>query len=227
MLHPQVHLKNTMSEEFDVLYKVVLVGDSGVGKSNLLLRFTKGQFKEDTTATIGVEFAVKSIDIDEVSIKAQIWDTAGQERYRAVTSAYYRSAVGAMLIYDITNKESFDNIERWLDELRQHADNNIVIMLIGNKSDQYHVIEVPTERAELYCRENGLNFMETSAKDNTNVDLAFETLVRQIYEQNQYERDSDDVEVPEPKKNTVVLGGTVIKPGNDKGKEQDKPGCCN
>jgi Ras-related protein Rab-11A len=137
---------------------VVLVGDSGVGKSNLLSRFTKGEFYPDTKSTIGVEFAVKSVQIDGKTIKAQIWDTgnvlsrqtelfsnfekndlcfhwkAGQERYRAITSAYYRSAVGAMLVYDITNKTSFENIERWLNELRQHADSNIIVILVGNKS---------------------------------------------------------------------------------------------
>merc|ERR1719419_1923451 len=137
-----------MSEDtYDYLFKIVLVGDSAVGKSNLLWRFTKNEFYEETKSTIGVEFAVKSVEVEGKTIKAQIWDTAGQERYRAITSAYYRSAVGAMLVYDISKKDTFDNIERWLTELRQHADANIVIMLVGNKSDLKHLREVPTEKA--------------------------------------------------------------------------------
>uniref|UniRef100_A0A6B2LHN5 Uncharacterized protein n=1 Tax=Arcella intermedia TaxID=1963864 RepID=A0A6B2LHN5_9EUKA len=175
-------------ERYELLFKIVLVGDSGVGKSNLLSRFTKGEFYEETKSTIGVEFAVKCVVVkgkqgEQVNVKAQIWDTAGQERYRAITSAYYRSAVGAMLVYDITAKDTFENIERWLGELKQHSDTNIVIMLVGNKSDMRHVREVPTDKAEQFCKENGLAFVETSAKDNENVEFAFEKLLSQIYEE--------------------------------------------
>jgi Ras-related protein Rab-11A len=124
---------------------VVLIGDSGVGKSNLLSRFTRNEFNLDSKSTIGVEFATRSIQIDNKTIKAQIWDTAGQERYRAITSAYYRGAVGALLVYDISKSLSFENVTRWLKELRDHADSNIVIMLVGNKTDQRHLRAVPTE----------------------------------------------------------------------------------
>uniref|UniRef100_A0A4W3K1J5 RAB11a, member RAS oncogene family n=1 Tax=Callorhinchus milii TaxID=7868 RepID=A0A4W3K1J5_CALMI len=114
---------------------VVLIGDSGVGKSNLLSRFTRNEFNLESKSTIGVEFATRSIQVDGKTIKAQIWDTAGQERYRAITSAYYRGAVGALLVYDIAKHLTYENVERWLKELRDHADSNIVIMLVGNKSD--------------------------------------------------------------------------------------------
>lgn len=124
---------------------MVLIGDSGVGKSNLLSRFTRNEFNLDSKSTIGVEFATRSIQIDNKTIKAQIWDTAGQERYRAITSAYYRGAVGALLVYDISKSLSFENVTRWLKELRDHADSNIVIMLVGNKTDQRHLRAVPTE----------------------------------------------------------------------------------
>lgn len=184
----------TEADSYDYLFKIVLVGDSGVGKSNLLSRFTKGEFYPDTKSTIGVEFAVKSVQIDGKTIKAQIWDTAGQERYRAITSAYYRSAVGAMLVYDITNKASFDNIERWLTELRQHADSNIIIILVGNKSDLGHLRQVTMETARKYCEDNGLSLVETSAKDNTGVDFAFQKLIGEIYHEtvkkNMLERDT-------------------------------------
>lgn len=128
----------TKDDEYDYLFKVVLIGDSGVGKSNLLSRFTRNEFNLESKSTIGVEFATRSIQVDGKTIKAQIWDTAGQERYRAITSAYYRGAVGALLVYDIAKHLTYENVERWLKELRDHADNNIVIMLVGNKSDLRH-----------------------------------------------------------------------------------------
>jgi Ras-related protein Rab-11A len=130
---------------------VVLIGDSGVGKSNLLSRFTRNEFNLDSKSTIGVEFATRSIQVDAKTIKAQIWDTAGQERYRAITSAYYRGAVGALLVYDISKHQTYDNVTRWLKELRDHADSNIVIMLVGNKSDLRHLRAVPTEEAKQFA----------------------------------------------------------------------------
>jgi Ras-related protein Rab-11A len=130
---------------------VVLIGDSGVGKSNLLSRFTRNEFNLDSKSTIGVEFATRSIQVDTKTIKAQIWDTAGQERYRAITSAYYRGAVGALLVYDISKHQTYDNVTRWLKELRDHADSNIVIMLVGNKSDLRHLRAVPTDEAKQFA----------------------------------------------------------------------------
>uniref|UniRef100_A0A669DNG0 Ras-related protein Rab-25 n=1 Tax=Oreochromis niloticus TaxID=8128 RepID=A0A669DNG0_ORENI len=129
----------------------VLIGDSGVGKSNLLSRFTRNEFNLESKSTIGVEFATRSIQVDGKTIKAQIWDTAGQERYRAITSAYYRGAVGALLVYDIAKHLTYENVERWLKELRDHADNNIVIMLVGNKSDLRHLRAVPTDEARAFA----------------------------------------------------------------------------
>ena len=128
-----------------------MIGDSGVGKSNLLSRFTRNEFNLDSKSTIGVEFATRSIQVDTKTIKAQIWDTAGQERYRAITSAYYRGAVGALLVYDISKHQTYDNVTRWLKELRDYADANIVIMLVGNKSDLRHLRAVPTEEAKQYA----------------------------------------------------------------------------
>ncbi len=130
---------------------VVLIGDSGVGKSNLLGRFTRNEFNLDSKSTIGVEFGPRSIQVDSKTIKAQIWDTAGQERYRAITSAYYRGAVGALLVYDISKHQTYENVTRWLKELRDHADANIVIMLVGNKSDLRHLRAVPTEEAKAFA----------------------------------------------------------------------------
>ncbi|CAM2108270.1 ras-related protein Rab-11A-like [Lepidochelys kempii] len=168
-------------DEYDYLFKVVLIGDSGVGKSNLLSRFTRNEFNLESKSTIGVEFATRSIQVDKKTVKAQIWDTAGQERYRAITSAYYRGAVGALLVYDIAKYLTYENAERWLKELQDHADANIVIMLVGNKSDLRHLRAVPTDEAKSFAEKNGLSFIETSALDSTNVETAFHSILAEIY----------------------------------------------
>uniref|UniRef100_A0A3P8PDH2 small monomeric GTPase n=1 Tax=Astatotilapia calliptera TaxID=8154 RepID=A0A3P8PDH2_ASTCA len=161
--------------------RLVLIGDSGVGKSNLLSRFTRNEFNLESKSTIGVEFATRSIQVEGKTVKAQIWDTAGQERYRAITSAYYRGAVGALLVYDIAKHLTYENAERWLKELQDHADSNIVIMLVGNKSDLRHLRAVPTDEAKAFAEKHGLSFLETSALDSSNVELAFQTILTAIY----------------------------------------------
>ncbi|KAE9616931.1 hypothetical protein Lal_00034669 [Lupinus albus] len=168
-------------DEYDYLFKLVLIGDSGVGKSNLLSRFTRNEFNLESKSTIGVEFATKSLSVDGKIVKAQIWDTAGQERYRAITSAYYRGAVGALLVYDVTRTSTFENAVRWLRELRDHTDPNIVVMLIGNKSDLRHLVAISTEDGKSFAEEESLYFMETSALEATNVENAFTEVLSQIY----------------------------------------------
>lgn len=168
-------------EEYDYLFKIVLIGDSGVGKSNLLSRFTRNEFCLESKSTIGVEFATRTLQVEGRIIKSQIWDTAGQERYRAITSAYYRGALGALLVYDVTKPTSFENVSRWLKELRDHADSNIVIMLIGNKTDLKHLRAVATEDALSYAEREGLSFIETSALEATNVEKAFQMNLSEIY----------------------------------------------
>jgi len=165
----------------EYMFKCVIIGDSGVGKSNLLSRFARDEFSKDSKSTIGVEFATRQIQHDGKTIEAQVWDTAGQERYRAITAAYYRGAIGALLVYDITKRESFENCERWLRELRAHADPSIVAMLVGNKCDLRHLKAVDVEDAKDFAEDNNLAFIETSALDSTNVDLAFETILIEIY----------------------------------------------
>ncbi|XP_059309457.1 ras-related protein Rab11D isoform X2 [Lycium ferocissimum] len=169
------------SQKIDYVFKVVLIGDSAVGKSQILARFSRNEFSLDSKATIGVEFQTRTLVIQHKSVKAQIWDTAGQERYRAVTSAYYRGAVGAMLVYDITKRQTFDHIPRWLEELRAHADRNIVIILIGNKTDLEDQRAVPTEDAKEFAQKEGLFFLETSALEATNVEDAFSTVLTEIF----------------------------------------------
>lgn len=170
-----------MNPEYDYLFKLLLIGDSGVGKTSLLLRFIRNEFNLESKSTIGVEFATRSIQVDGKTIKAQVWDTAGQEKYRTITSAYCRGAVGALLVYDISKQQTYENVERWLKELRDHADPDIVIMLVGNKSDLRHLRAVPTDEAKTFAKENNLEFIETSALDSTNVDDAFQNILTDIY----------------------------------------------
>ncbi|XP_059661471.1 ras-related protein RABA1f-like [Cornus florida] len=168
-------------EDYDYLFKLVLIGDSGVGKSNLLSRFARNEFSLESKSTIGVEFATRSIRVDDKVVKAQIWDTAGQERYRAITSAYYRGAVGALIVYDVTRHVTFENVERWLKELRDHTDSNIAIMLVGNKADLRHLRAVSTEDAKAFAERENTFFMETSALESLNVDNAFTEVLTQIH----------------------------------------------
>ena len=167
--------------EYDLLFKIVLIGDSGVGKSNLLTRFISNEFNLESKSTIGVEFATRSMETDGKIIKAQIWDTAGQEKYKAITSAYYRGALGALLVYDIAKGSTFANAEKWLRELREHAEGPMVIMLVGNKSDLRHLRAVKEEDALAFSKKHQLVFIETSALDATNVEVAFQTILNEIY----------------------------------------------
>ena len=207
---------------YDYLFKVVLIGDSGTGKSNLLSRFTRNEFSLDSRSTIGVEFATRSINLDGKTIKAQIWDTAGQERYRAITSAYYRGAVGALLVYDIAKHSTYINVSRWLKELRDHADSNIVVMLVGNKSDLKHLRAVPTDEAKAFAAENNLSFIETSALDASNVEQAFQNILTEIYHivSNKALQSSDDVIKPSGCETISV------QPSTDDGGQPKKGGCC-
>jgi len=164
------------------LFKYIIIGPSGVGKSCLLLQFTDKRFHADHDLTIGVEFGARLITIDNQQIKLQIWDTAGQESFRSITRSYYRGAHGALLCYDITRRETFNHLKGWLAEVQEHSNKEMVIMLIGNKSDLEHKRAVTFEEGKKFAEENGLIFMETSAKTAANVDEAFLQTATNIYE---------------------------------------------
>jgi small GTP-binding protein len=164
-----------------IVIKVVLVGDSGVGKSNLMARYVKDTFSAKADDfTIGVEFATKTSEADGRNVKLQIWDTAGQERFRTVSSAYYRGSKGVFVVYDITNKESFSNVSTWLEALKQHLPEETPIFLLGNKCDLDHARAVKRETAEAFALENNMCYVETSAKDDINIGRAFDMLVRSV-----------------------------------------------
>lgn len=219
------NLYGDFNQKIDYVFKVVLIGDSAVGKSQLLARFSRNQFSVDSKATIGVEFQTKTLSIDNKTVKAQIWDTAGQERYRAVTSAYYRGAVGAMLVYDMTKRQSFDNMARWLEELRGHADKNIVIMLIGNKCDLGTLRAVPTEDAQEFAQRENLFFMETSALEATNVETAFFTILSEIYRIISKKTLAANDELDANGNSGLLKGTRIIVPTQEMQTER-KGGCC-
>ncbi|XVF81272.1 hypothetical protein PTKIN_Ptkin15bG0142400 [Pterospermum kingtungense] len=198
----------------EYLFKIVLIGDSAVGKSNLLSRFARNEFDNNSKATIGVEFQTQVVEIDGKEVKAQIWDTAGQERFRAVTSAYYRGAVGALIVYDISRRSSFDSIKRWLDELSTHCDTTVARMLVGNKCDLENIRDVSVEEGKSLAEEEGLFFMETSALESTNVQTAFEIVIREIYNNVSRKALNSDAYKAELSANRVTL-----KDGNNSAKE--------
>ncbi|XP_008852015.1 ras-related protein Rab-25 isoform X1 [Nannospalax galili] len=208
---------NGTEEDYNFVFKVVLIGESGVGKTNLLSRFTRNEFSHDSRTTIGVEFSTRTVLLGTAAVKAQIWDTAGLERYRAITSAYYRGAVGALLVFDLTKHQTYTVVERWLKELYDHAEATIVVMLVGNKSDLSQAREVPTEEARMFAENNGLLFLETSALDSTNVELAFETVLKEIFAKVSKQRQNST------RTNAIALGSAQA--GQEPG-PGEKRACC-
>eukprot|EP00300_Choanocystis_sp_HF-7_P006585 c14789_g1_i1.p1 GENE.c14789_g1_i1~~c14789_g1_i1.p1 ORF type:complete len:209 (+),score=43.83 c14789_g1_i1:1-627(+) len=170
----------SMHNEYDHLYIFVLIGDSNVGKSCLLLRFADESFTESYISTIGVDFKIRSIDDENKTIKLQIWDTAGQERFRTISSTYYRGAHGIIVVYDITNRESFENVQRWLQEIEKYAKEGVHKLLVGNKLDLQAQRQISYIEGKEFADKNRLTFMETSAKSGAGVEDAFITLTKQI-----------------------------------------------
>ena len=206
--------------DYDYLIKLLLIGDSGVGKSCLLLRFSDGSFTTSFITTIGIDFKIRTIELDGKRIKLQIWDTAGQERYRAITSAYYRGAIGALLLYDVTAALTFNSLSRWLQELRENADSNIVVMLVGNKCDLQELRAVSTEEGVEFSKSENLLFIETSARDSTNVQESFTTLITEVVRRLSKNdlKDNKTVAPGQPEKGVSI---THQENHNESGK-----GCC-
>ncbi|XP_025082199.1 ras-related protein Rab-37-like isoform X4 [Pomacea canaliculata] len=180
-VHRQASRQSSTTEMCDLCCKVMLIGDSGVGKTCLLVRFKDGTFLSGSfISTVGIDFRNKVVEVDGAKVKLQIWDTAGQERFRSITHAYYRDAHALLLLYDVTNKTSFDNIRAWLAEINEYAQEDVVIMLLGNKCDASSERVIRKEEGERLAREYGVAFMETSAKTGVNVDLAFMAVARDL-----------------------------------------------
>ena len=158
---------------YDYLFKLVVIGDSGVGKSCLMLRFVDDTYSDSYLSTIGVDFKIRTIDLDGKLIKLQVWDTAGQERFRTITSSYYRGACGIIVVYDCTDQESFNNVEQWFKEIDRYAGENVSKLLVGNKCDLTTEKVVDYAVANKFAEKLGIPFLESSAKDDMNVHMAF------------------------------------------------------
>jgi len=206
-------------ENYDMIFKLVLIGDSFVGKTNIMSKYLKNEFHEDSKATVGVEFGSKKFEIDSKSIKAQIWDTAGQERYKSITNAYYKGAKGAFVVYDITKKESFESIDKWINDLINSSDKNITILLIGNKCDLEEQRKVTKEEGEEKAKSFKIAFIETSALNGQNLEKAFDLMIKEVYKKCHKEMEDDEgldgLDV-----------GEEIQLGQKIGKDKKNKKCC-
>ena len=186
------------SEDYEFIFKVLLLGNSNVGKSSLFLRFVDDIWNDTFVPTIGVDFKIKTFDIDEKKIKMQIWDTAGQERFKNIIASYYRGAHGILLIFDVTDKDSFKNLSNWLIEIEKNASKNVLKVLIGNKTDLEEKRVITYNQGKEFADTYGLKYIETSAKKNLNVNEAFETLGRELMAA------SDDKRITKTKPNKKI-----------------------
>ncbi|BGP43978.1 ras GTPase [Rhodotorula kratochvilovae] len=205
-----------MQSEYDLLFKLLLIGDSGVGKSCLLLRFADDTYTESYISTIGVDFKIRTIELEGKTVKLQIWDTAGQERFRTITSSYYRGAHGIIVVYDVTDQDTFANVKQWLQEIDRYACEGVNKLLVGNKSDLAQKKVVDYAVAKEFADQIGVSLLETSAKNATNVEQAFLTMAKQI-------KDRTAASAPAaggPGKAPVKLsGGAAVN-------QQQAGGCC-
>ena len=210
------------NDNYDLILKLVLIGDSGVGKTNILSRYNNNEFSLATQPTVGVEFGNKVIKKENKSIKLQLWDTAGQERYKAITNAFYKGSKGAFVVYDITRKSSFLNIDKWIGELKTNGSEDILIILVGNKTDLEDKREVSTDEGEKKAKQYGIAFCETSALQGKNIEYAFNILIDEII------LDIDNAKEKEMKNNKnnnkKKSKGIMLNTNNDKNHKKKK--CC-
>uniref|UniRef100_A0A1A8EEP7 Ras-related protein SEC4 n=4 Tax=Nothobranchius TaxID=28779 RepID=A0A1A8EEP7_NOTKA len=214
---PQSRRRKMPPRPADFKLQIIIIGSRGVGKTSLMERYTDDTFCEACKSTVGVDFKIKTVELREKKIRLQIWDTAGQERFRTITTAYYRGAMGIMLVYDITNEKSFENIKNWIRNIEEHASSDVEKMVLGNKCDINDKRQVSKERGEKLGLEYGIKFMETSAKSNINVENAFLTLARDIktkmdtkMEANTPQSSGHGVKISEPQKKTSFFRCSLL-----------------
>jgi Ras-related protein Rab-1A len=205
-----------MNPDYDYLFKILLIGNSGVGKSSLLLRFADDTFTDNFMPTIGVDFKIRTLEVDGRTIKLQIWDTAGQERFKTITSSYYKGAHGIIVVYDVTDKESFKNIDTWMNEVEKHASDNVSRILVGNKNDLEESRQVSTDEGKELADQYNIRFMETSAKESANVEEAFTLMTKEI---------KSRVVHTEARKPTQT-GKKLAAPKNKKLEKKNGSNCC-
>ena len=205
---------------YNYLIKFIIIGDAAVGKSNLLVRYTSGQFKEEYQLTIGVEFGSNNVIIGDNTYRIQIWDTAGQENFRSITRSYYKNTACAIIVYEISNKKSFENISSWIEECKNTAPKSILMVLVGNKCDLDNR-EVTEEEGREFAEKNGMLFFETSAKTGKNVEELFKESVKVIdqkIKENYYDLENDSCGIKKGNEEINVVLETNL--------EKDKKGCC-
>ena len=209
-----------MANNYNYLLKYIIIGDPSVGKSNLLMKFAHNKFTEEYQTTIGVEFGAKNIQIKNQMYRIQIWDTAGQENFRSITRAYFKNCVCAMVVYDITSRKSFENVQNWLQDVHDQSPKTVLIILIGNKIDLENKRDVSYDEGKEYAIKNGLIFMETSAKTGEGVEEIFKQSAEEIDQkilENYYDLNSEICGIKKGKTNNINLNNEKTK---------DKKGCC-
>jgi len=202
-----------LNPEYDYLFKLLLIGDSGTGKSCLLLRFADDTYTDSYVSTIGVDFKIRTLELEGKTVKLQIWDTAGQERFRTITSSYYRGAHGIIVVYDVTDQDTFTNVKTWLGEIERYAVEGVNRLLVGNKSDLTNKKVVDYNVAKEFADSQGIPFLETSAKNASNVEQAFLIMATQIKER------MAATPVAGPGKTVKVGAGQSVE-------QQSAGGCC-
>lgn len=187
--------------------KFLILGDSGTGKTNILQRFVDDTFNISFISTIGIDFKIKNMKFEDEEKRVYIWDTAGQERFRFITRAYYRGAMGTIIVYDITHRESFNNVEKWIKDIKSNSSENMSIILVGNKKDLEDIREISYEEGIELSNKYGISFYETSAKNNYNIDEAFENLFYQVCNKmkHAYSNNTDNMDNIEKMRNAVIL----------------------
>ena len=206
-------------ENYDLLYKVIIIGDTCVGKSNILSRYLKDEFREDSKSTVGVELGTKFLKIKDTGAKLQIWDTAGQERYRSITSSYYKGSHGCFIVYDITSESSFENVDKWFEQAQKEASKDVSIILVGNKCDLENERKISKERGEEKAKNFNCPFFETSALSNIKIDDIFTEMVNNIYERTGGGKNDDDDDIEIINENDKAVSLNPEKP-------KEKKGCC-
>ena len=207
---------------YELLYKIIIIGDAAVGKSNILTRYIKNEFCQNTKSTVGVELGIKFIKIKGVNTKIQIWDTAGQERYRAITSSYYKGSHGCFIVYDITNQSSFDNVEKWYEHVQKEAGKDISIILVGNKSDLENERKVSKEKGEDLAKNLNCPFFETSAFSGINISQIFQELGNNIFERTGGVKNEEDLDIELENDNNKAIN---LNKSNGSDSEEKKK-CC-
>ena len=207
------------SNSYELLYKIIIIGDTCVGKSNILSRYLKDEFREDSKSTVGVELGTKFLKVKDVGIKIQIWDTAGQERYKSITSSYYKGSHGCFIVYDITNESSFENVDKWYQQAQKEASKDVSIILVGNKCDLEEQRKVSKEKGEEKAKQFNIPFFETSALSKIKIDDIFIEMVNNIFERTGGPKndDDDDIEIINENDNKAISLNS---------QEQQKKGCC-